>query len=141
MTFSTNTASRDPVLAWLLKGDPAIRWQVFRDLLGRPAREWRAEQARVATEGWGARLLACQDANGRWTRRLYGQKWISTTHSMVLRLHWGSLATTLGRSSGRLTVRRSTPLRKSSSVVSQISRDSCRLPSDLHQRGEEATTT
>jgi len=79
-----DTASRDPVLAWLLKGDPAIRWQVGRDLLGWPLREWRAEQARVASEGWGARLLARQDDAGRWTRRLYGQKWISTTYSMVL---------------------------------------------------------
>lgn len=75
---------RDPVLAWLLEGDPAIRWQVGRDLLGWPFRAWRAEQARVANEGWGARLLACQDESGRWTRRLYGQKWISTTYSMVL---------------------------------------------------------
>lgn len=79
-----DTASRDPILAWLLKGDPAIRWQVGRDLLGWPLRTWRAEQARVANEGWGARLLARQDDTGRWTRRLYGQKWISTTYSMVL---------------------------------------------------------
>jgi len=79
-----DTASRDPVLAWLLAGDPAIRWQVERDLLDRPARRWRAEQARVAKEGWGARLLAHQDRTGRWTRRLYGHKWISTTYSMVL---------------------------------------------------------
>ena len=79
-----DTASRDPALAWLLKGDPAIRWQVFRDLLGRPVKEWRAEQARVASDGWAARLLARQDIDGRWTPRLYGQKWISTTYSMVL---------------------------------------------------------
>jgi hypothetical protein len=79
-----DTASRDRVLAWLLNGDPAIRWQAGRDLLGWPLRKWRAEQARVASEGWGARLLARQDGTGRWTSRLYGQKWISTTYSMVL---------------------------------------------------------
>lgn len=78
------TASQDRVLAWLLRGDPAIRWQAGRDLLRWPAMEWRAEQARVAEEGWGARLLARQDHTGRWTPRLYGQKWISTTYSMVL---------------------------------------------------------
>ena len=77
-------ASRDSVVAWLLKGDPAIRWQVSRDLLARPLKEWRSDQARVASEGWGARLLARQDDAGRWTRRLYGQKWVSTTYSMVL---------------------------------------------------------
>lgn len=74
----------DDVLQWLLTGDPAIRWQVMRDLTGEPAAVWEAEQARVATEGWGARLLGFQDENGRWTPRLYGYKWISTTYSMVL---------------------------------------------------------
>jgi hypothetical protein len=78
------TAPRASVLAWLLQGDPAIRWQVGRDLLGWPPRQWHVEQARVAREGWGPRLLARQDAAGRWTRRLYGQKWVSTTYSMVL---------------------------------------------------------
>lgn len=75
---------RDTAITWLLKGDPAIRWQVGCDLLGWPPREWRAEQARVASEGSGVRLLARQDDAGRWTRRLYGQKWISTTYSIAL---------------------------------------------------------
>ncbi len=72
------------IMTWLLAGDPAIRWQVMRDLLGEPATAWRRERARVATDGWGARLLAHRDAGGRWTPRLYGQKWISTTYTMVL---------------------------------------------------------
>ncbi|GAB2862008.1 squalene cyclase [Lentzea nigeriaca] len=72
------------VEAWLLDGDPAIRWQVIRDLQDGPEAEWRAERARVATEGWGARLLAHRDDGGRWTPRLYGRKWISTTYSLLL---------------------------------------------------------
>ena len=32
----------------------------------RPTEEVAAERAKVATEGWGARLLARQEANGRW---------------------------------------------------------------------------
>ncbi|GFZ96561.1 prenyltransferase/squalene oxidase repeat-containing protein [Nesterenkonia alkaliphila] len=51
---------------WLLAGDPAIRWQAMRDLLDEPAEQWRAERARVETEGWGARLLALQDEDGQW---------------------------------------------------------------------------
>lgn len=74
----------DRVVDWLLAGDPAIRWQVLRDLLGEPDEVWRPERSRVASEGWGARLLAHRDADGRWTPRLYGQKWISTTYTMVL---------------------------------------------------------
>jgi hypothetical protein len=51
---------------WLLDSDPAIRWQVLRDLTDGPADAVAAERARVATEGWGARLLAARDADGQW---------------------------------------------------------------------------
>jgi hypothetical protein len=54
------------VLSWLLDSDPAIRWQVMRDLADAPEREVAAERARVAGEGWGARLLALQRPNGQW---------------------------------------------------------------------------
>jgi hypothetical protein len=75
---------RTGVIKWLLDGDPSIRWQVLRDLEGAAEPVWRAEQDRVAGEGWGARLLQHQDEYGRWTPRLYGKKWISTTYTMVL---------------------------------------------------------
>jgi hypothetical protein len=51
---------------WLLDADPAIRWQVLRDLCGAPADVVAAERARVATEGWGARLLGLRGADGQW---------------------------------------------------------------------------
>lgn len=54
------------VLEWLLDSDPAIRWQVMRDLLDAPPEEVTSERARVATEGWGARLLAARDGDGQW---------------------------------------------------------------------------
>lgn len=77
-------AADGDLLKWLMAGDPAIRWQVMRDLLHEPEQAWAEEQKRVATEGWGAKLLGFQDASGRWTPKLYGHKWISTTYSMVL---------------------------------------------------------
>jgi hypothetical protein len=80
----TVSSSRDPTVRWLLAGDVSIRWQVLRDLLKKPRPEWEAEQAKVAGQGWAASVLAHQDENGRWTPRLYGHKWISTTYSMVL---------------------------------------------------------
>ncbi|HTS29244.1 MAG TPA: hypothetical protein VMH81_25400 [Bryobacteraceae bacterium] len=73
--------ARDKVLEWLLDGDPSIRWQAFRDLTSRPATR---EQRRVATEGWGARLLELQDPDGRWAKGVYTPKWTSTTYTMVL---------------------------------------------------------
>ena len=54
------------VLDWLLDGDPSVRWQVLRDLADAPADVVAAERARVATEGWGARLLALRGDDGQW---------------------------------------------------------------------------
>jgi len=79
-------------LAWLLEGDPAIRWQVMRDLQGLPAREFVAEQEKVGASGWGRRLLDAQSADGRWAtdrgprayRGLYAPKWTSTTYTLLL---------------------------------------------------------
>ena len=56
----------DPVIEWLLASDPAVCWQVLRDLLDAPEGTWRAERSRVATDGWGAELLAAEDADGQW---------------------------------------------------------------------------
>jgi hypothetical protein len=82
------------VLDWLLDSDPAIRWQVLRDLTDAPAEQVQDERARVATEGWGARLLALQDEDGQWDGGTYfparvedseeGQPWTATTYSLLL---------------------------------------------------------
>ncbi|WP_088284367.1 hypothetical protein [Kineosporia sp. A_224] len=53
------------VVAWLLDADPAVRWQVLRDLTDAPPAEVAAERARVAETGWGKRLLDLQDG-GQW---------------------------------------------------------------------------
>jgi len=81
------------VLEWLLAGDPAIRWQVQRDLLDAPEPQWRAERAKVEAEGWGARLLALEDDDGQWAGGAFvpsgfdwsdwerdGQPWTATSH-------------------------------------------------------------
>ena len=54
------------VLDWLLDSDPSIRWQALRDLTDAPEEVVAAERARVAAEGWGARLLAHQAPDGQW---------------------------------------------------------------------------
>lgn len=56
----------DPVITWLLDSDPAIRWQVMRDLLDAPEAEWRAERTKIETAGWGAKLFSLQDEDGQW---------------------------------------------------------------------------
>ena len=59
-------APRPAILKWLLDSDPSIRWQVMRDLTGEAAPAIAGERSRVATEGWGARLLALQSPAGNW---------------------------------------------------------------------------
>jgi hypothetical protein len=54
------------VLDWMLDSDPSIRWQALRDLADAPAEAVAVERARVATAGWGARLLALQGEDGQW---------------------------------------------------------------------------
>jgi hypothetical protein len=51
---------------WLLDSDPAINWQVMRDLTDEPEHVVSTERARVGTEGWGARLLSLQGDDGQW---------------------------------------------------------------------------
>jgi hypothetical protein len=80
------------VMDWLLDSDPAIRWQVLRDLTDTPPEEIAAVRARVEREGWGARLLALEDAHGLWdggalfpahyTGEEPGQPWTTTMHTL-----------------------------------------------------------
>jgi hypothetical protein len=72
------------VIDWLLDSDPSIRWQVMRDLTDARPDEVAAERAKVAVEGWGARLLALQAADGRWGGGAALPGWTSTTHTLWL---------------------------------------------------------
>jgi hypothetical protein len=74
-------APRPAHLKWLLDSDPAIRWKVMRDLTGDAPDTIAAERARIATEGWGAQLLARQSPAGHWG----GPKWdLVTLYSLVV---------------------------------------------------------
>jgi hypothetical protein len=74
-------APRPAVIKWLLDSDPAIRWQVMRDLTDASVEEIAAERSRVATEGWGAQLLGRQSADGSWP----GGQWdLVTLWSLVV---------------------------------------------------------
>lgn len=88
------------VVDWLLDSDPAVRWQVLRDLTGAPQHEIAAERARVAVEGWGGRLLAARDGDGQWEGGACfpasfrgdfsaGQPWTSTFPTLTLLREFG----------------------------------------------------
>ena len=82
-------------MEWLRDSDPAIRWQVLRDLLDAPEVQWSAERALVADFGWGARLLSLEDEDGQWAGAAFvparctpaeweqvGQPWTATAFSL-----------------------------------------------------------
>ena len=73
------------VIDWLLNSDPAIRWQAMRDLTDAPADQVAAERARVATEGWGARLLALRREDGLWHTGTSDSEWPSLLALSMLR--------------------------------------------------------
>ena len=77
------------VTDWLLDSDPAIRWQVMRDLTDAPPDDVAAERARVARAGWGAQLLAAQDPDGRWSGGTFFPAWISTEATLTLLYRFG----------------------------------------------------
>ena len=68
------------IIKWLLEGDVSIQYQVYRDLLSEDRNDIRI---RIATEGWGAKLLLCRNPNGHWGRGFYQPKWISTHYTLL----------------------------------------------------------
>jgi len=77
------------VIDWLLDSDPAIRWQVMRDLTHEPADVVATERSRIATEGWGARLLALQAPDGLWAAKAWSHEWTDTFHVLELLRRFG----------------------------------------------------
>ncbi|HSJ34280.1 MAG TPA: squalene cyclase [Acidimicrobiia bacterium] len=101
----------------MLDSDPALRWQVERDLVGAPEEVWQETRARVATEGFGARLLALQDDDGQWAggsffpagffdspeaRAERGQPWTATTWTLNSLREWGLDSSALAGTADKL---------------------------------------
>jgi hypothetical protein len=72
--------SQESVIDWLLAGDPAIRWQVMRDLLDAPADTWERERRRTAENGWVAELLGHMGPDGEWPKG----RWTASTWTLLL---------------------------------------------------------
>jgi hypothetical protein len=70
----------DPLIEWLLDGDPVIRWQTMRDLLDEPADAWEAERRQTVETGWVADLLARQGQDGEWPKG----RWTDSVWTLLL---------------------------------------------------------
>ncbi len=81
-------APRPAHIKWLLDSDPPIRWQVMRDLADAAPHAVAAERARIATEGWGAKLLALQSPAGYWGGP-NDRGWLVTLYTLVALMDLG----------------------------------------------------
>ena len=68
------------ILNWLLEGDVALQYQVYRDLL---SIEHKDLQDRIAQEGWGARFMAKRKPDGHWGKAFYQPKWTSSHYTLL----------------------------------------------------------
>ena len=68
------------MIDWLLAGDPAIRWQVMRDLLDEPAETWERERRRMVESGWVAELLERRGSDGEWPKG----RWTDSAWTLLL---------------------------------------------------------
>ena len=55
----------------------------MRDLTDEPAHTVAKERSKVTTEGWGARLLALQDADGQWDGGTYIPAWAMDSEDFI----------------------------------------------------------
>jgi hypothetical protein len=87
-----------------MDSDPALRWQVERDIVGEASDVWEATRAKIATEGWGLRVLELQDSDGQWAGGAFfpadydfdgpehaegSQPWTATTWTLNSLREWG----------------------------------------------------
>lgn len=70
-------------IEWLLDADPAIRFQVMRDLAGAAPNAVQRERERVAREGLAAAILASQGSDGAW-HRAGAPDWLPTLYTLLL---------------------------------------------------------
>ncbi len=106
-------------IEWMLDSDPALKWQVERDILGLPEIDWQKTRALTSSEGFAAKLLALQDEDGQWAGGAYfptredaralpyvegekGQPYIATTWTLNSLREWGVDASMLGDTADRL---------------------------------------
>jgi hypothetical protein len=81
------------VMKWLLDSDPAIRWQVMRDLTEEDEPVVAAERSRVAAEGWGARVLGSQSPRGQWGSAAFPERVLPINPSQAAALHTDDVRT------------------------------------------------
>ncbi|GAB3709359.1 prenyltransferase/squalene oxidase repeat-containing protein [Mariniluteicoccus flavus] len=105
-TLAPASPARVDVIAWLLQGEAALRWQVERDLMDAPEEIGQETRSRVPHEGCAAVIIGHQDPDGQWDGGAFfpgdlqpgaegpahqepGQPWTATYWSLLTLREWG----------------------------------------------------
>ncbi|MBN2658640.1 MAG: hypothetical protein JXR86_16410 [Spirochaetales bacterium] len=89
-------------IRWLMQGDPSIRYQTMRDLLGYQDERTDGVRQLILSEGWGKSLLDRQEPDGTWGGGLYSPKWISTFYTLLLFYRFEAQASPALKAAGML---------------------------------------
>lgn len=82
--MNKNHRKNRTLLNWLLNADPAIVYQVHRDLLNTEKKKVGLLRKEISKKGWGKKFLDARDQQtGLWGNGIYTPKWISTTYTML----------------------------------------------------------
>lgn len=109
----------EQTISWLMDSDPALRWQIEKNILDLNPDVWQQTKALTGFEGFGARLLQLQDEDGTWAGGAYfpkrqdsralthaddelGQPYIATTWSLNQLREWGVDPKHLGNTAQKL---------------------------------------
>jgi len=84
MHNSTTFQLPQPVIGWLLDSDPALQWQVRKDLLHEPAESYEAIRKKIPYEGLGKLVLDAQQDDGSWAGVAWNRDANATIHALTL---------------------------------------------------------
>jgi hypothetical protein len=73
----------EPVIEWLMSGDPAIQYMTKRFVLNEPECSLREIRNKISREGFGAWFLSCRGQSGHWGQYYYQPKWTSTHYTLL----------------------------------------------------------
>lgn len=81
--FGGRRQMMEPVIEWLMEGDPALQYMTRRFLLNEPECDLSDIGNKIGKEGFGALFLSCRGQSGHWGQYYYQPKWTSTHYTLL----------------------------------------------------------
>jgi len=91
------TMDNNEIISWLLNSDPAIRWQVMKDIQCDEESLYNKERQKLIKKAGAQTCSTYRVKNGLWNNSLYNGKWVSTTYTLYLLKYLACLLTMIRR--------------------------------------------